>query len=397
MALRSALARFVPIDDSYAPFGWRWLEGMNVLPVLLAGLVSLSWILARLSFNLYRRPVGVVELWMELGALVFFVLMYVPMVAAIVAAANLTEGRAFESRMTWIAAAVLAGAGFHTLIVPLEQLLVLALQGWFGVVAQAPDGRGNSDYYQLAFVIRSALWGALLAAVVLARRRQHRVVRAEREVQLRRLQAEQQEVEMRLLSLQAQIEPHFLFNTLAHVQRLQQVDPGRGRSMLHHLTDYVRSALPRMRGRESTLADELALVRAYVGVQQVRMGERLRADIDVAPALLGARVPPMMLLILAENAVKHGIGPRRDGGTLHIGAHRRPDSRLEVEVLDDGVGLRPAAGGGQGLANTRARLATLFGAAGVLEIGNREHGGVRAALLLPLIAGPAGPTGAAAS
>jgi signal transduction histidine kinase len=328
---------------------------------------------------------------MELGALLFFVLMYVPMVTAIVAAANLTEGHAFAPRMAWIAVAVLAGAAFHPLALPLEQLLALAVQSWFGVAARAPDVRpGHADYYPVAFAIRGALWGALLAAVVLARRRQHRVVRAEREVQMRRLQAEQQEAEMRLLSLQAQVEPHFLFNTLAHVQRLRQVDPGRGRSMLHHLGEYMRSALPRMRGRESTLADELALVRAYVGVQQVRMGERLRAEIDVAPALLGARVPPMMLLILAENAVKHGIGPRRDGGTLCISAHRRPDNRLEVEVLDDGVGLRPAAGGGQGLANTRARLATLFGAAGALEIGNQDQGGVRAALLLPFVAGPAG-------
>jgi len=388
MSLRSALAHFLPTDDAYAPFGLRWLEGMSALPLLLACLVSASWVLGALWFNFFMRPVGTVELWMELSALFFYALMFVPMVAAIVAAANLTDGHPIASRASWIAAAVLAGAALQPLALPLQDMLASAVQSEFGVAARPRDA-WRVDY-RVGYAIRGALWGALLAAVVLTHRRQHRVVRAEREVQMRRLQAEQQEAEMRLLSLQAQIEPHFLFNTLAHVQRLQQVDPGRGRLMLHYLGDYMRSALPRMRGRESTLADELALVRAYVGVQQVRMGERLRAEFDVSPALLCARVPPMMLLILAENAVKHGISPRRGGGTLRIGAHRRPDGRLEIEVLDDGVGLRPASGGGQGLANTRARLTTLFGTAGVLEIDNREQGGVRAALVLPLAAGPAG-------
>src|SRR5215510_13990039 len=115
MSLRAALAHFLPTDDAYAPFGLRWLEGMSVLPLLLAGLVSASWVLGALWFNFFMRPVGTVELWMELGALFFYALMFVPMVAAIVAAANLTEGHVIASRITWIAAAVLAGAALQPL------------------------------------------------------------------------------------------------------------------------------------------------------------------------------------------------------------------------------------------------------------------------------------------
>jgi sensor histidine kinase YesM len=138
-----------------------------------------------------------------------------------------------------------------------------------------------------------------------------------------------------------------------------------------------------MRDPESTLGRELALTRAYLEVQQIRMGDRLRVEIDVPHALLGAPLPSMMMLTLAENAIKHGLGPKRGGGLLRIVANLR-NERLEVAVIDDGVGLRIGAGTGHGLSNTRARLASLFGVRATLEIENNAGGGVRAALLLPL-------------
>lgn len=379
MSLRGALSRFLPTDDGYAPFGQRWLEGMNVLALLLAWLAGLSWIASRVSFSLLTRHVQAIELAIEFAALVFVALLLVPMIVAVVAATNLTERSAPAARFGWIAIAVFVGSAvFGRLLAPLECAL-------HAVVTPIPCE--ESDLYKATMAVKCALWGALLAAAQVARQRHRRVVRAEREARVRRLQAEGQEDEMRLLSLQAQIEQHFLFNSLAHVQRLYQVDPPRGRTMLQHLGTYMRSALPQMRERDSTLGRELALVQAYVGVQQVRMGSRLRAEFDVPSDLLPARLSPLMLLTLAENAVKHGISPRREGGALRIAARlRSEDARLEIEVLDDGVGLRQGAGSGIGLANTRARLATEFGAAGALEIGNRAEGGVRAALLLPFTA-----------
>jgi hypothetical protein len=160
------------------------------------------------------------------------------------------------------------------------------------------------------------------------------------------------------------------------------VQPQQGRAMLRNLIDYLRSALPQMREPESTLGRELALARAYLNVQQIRMGDRLRVEIGVPHDLLDASLPPMMLLTLAENAIKHGLGPKREGGTLSISA-RRVNDRLEVEVSDDGVGLTIGAGTGRGLSNTRARLATMFGANGALNVDNNDAGGVRAVLVLP--------------
>lgn len=191
-----------------------------------------------------------------------------------------------------------------------------------------------------------------------------------------------QAVEAELKLMQAQVEPHFLFNTLAHIVRLHQVDAHKGQQMLRSLTEYMRSALPQMRGADCTLARELALTRSYAEVQQIRMGERLRVEIDVPAALLEARVPAMTVLTLAENAVKHGLGPKREGGTLRIEASLR-DEMLEVAVCDDGVGLQLGAGTGHGLSNTRSRLEAAYGPRAALEIENWPAGGVRAALLLP--------------
>ena len=233
---------------------------------------------------------------------------------------------------------------------------------------------------------RVALWGGLFTTLLYFYKRGGEAERALHAEHLRRLNAERQETEARLRSLQAQIEPHFLFNTLAHIQRLAEVQPARGRAMLRDLIDYLRTALPQMREADSTLGRELALARAYLNVQRIRMGERLRVDIDVPERLADARLPPMMLVTLVENAIKHGVGPKREGGTVRIAAQER-DGHLEVAVSDDGVGLRIGAGAGLGLANTRARLGTQFGAAASLEIADT------AALQLPHV--PAGAKGGA--
>jgi len=200
--------------------------------------------------------------------------------------------------------------------------------------------------------------------------------------QMHRADLDRQVTEARLKTLRAQIEPHFLFNTLAHIQRLYQVQPAQGRSMLRNLSDYLQSALPQMRSGSSTLGREVSLVRAYLNVQQIRMGRRLGYAIEVPAELDDAALPSMMLVTLVENAIKHGIGPKREGGQVRIEA-RLSASGLDVEVRDDGVGLPLSCGTGVGLANTRARLTTLFGDLGRLEIMNRTQGGVSASLHLP--------------
>lgn len=208
--------------------------------------------------------------------------------------------------------------------------------------------------------------------------------------QLRRAGLEKQQLETRLRLLQAQIEPHFLFNTLANVRRLCQNDTAAGRAMLAQLARYLRAALPRMRNDDATLADELELVRAYLGVQKIRMGTRLETSIQAPEALLGVPVPPMMLATLVENAIKHGVGPLAEGGAIRVGAAREGEMLL-VSVADNGRGFATASGSGMGLANIRARLAALYGSAASLRLETNSPRGVVATLRLPMTRREAAP------
>ena len=204
------------------------------------------------------------------------------------------------------------------------------------------------------------------------------------DAECRREGLQAQMVEARLSALQAQIEPHFLFNTLANVKRLYETAPARGREMLASLINYLKAALPSMREPGSTLAREIELVRSFLTILQMRMGERLKFAID-APADLGAaRVPPMVLPTLVENAIKHGLSPLPEGGRIDIRARRTHSSRLIVEVVDDGAGFSASAGSGVGLANTRSRLAALYGSEASLSVANGAPRGVVATIALPL-------------
>ena len=205
-----------------------------------------------------------------------------------------------------------------------------------------------------------------------------------RAAELRRGALETQQLATRLRLLQAQVEPHFLFNTLSNVRRLSQSDAGAGRAMLAQLTRYLRAALPRMREHETTLGEEIELVSAYLGLQQIRMGVRLETSIEVPAPLLKARVPPMMLATLVENAIKHGIAPLPEGGAIRITAERHADA-LKLRVADTGRGLSGATSGtGVGLANIRARLAALYGERASLALEANAPRGVAAVITLPL-------------
>ena len=153
--------------------------------------------------------------------------------------------------------------------------------------------------------------------------------------------------------------------------------------MLAQLTRYLRAALPRMRENETTLADEIDLVSAYLGVQKIRMGERLETSIEAPAPLLGARVPSMMLATLVENAIKHGLAPLAEGGAIRIKAEKAADA-LKLTVADTGRGFTGTSGSGVGLANIRARLAALYGERAALRLEANAPRGVAAVITLPL-------------
>jgi hypothetical protein len=196
----------------------------------------------------------------------------------------------------------------------------------------------------------------------------------------------QQVTEAKLQALQAQVEPHFLYNTLASVQALTEVDPGKASEMTGHLIQYLRNALPKMRESVSTVGQEVELVRAYLNILQMRMDKRLAFEIDVPAELLAQPFPPLMLPSLVENAIKHGLEPQREGGVVRITA-RAEGGKLRVACADTGKGFGEAIGDGVGLTNTRERLAALYGDAGRLTLEANAPRGVVATIEVPMHGG----------
>jgi signal transduction histidine kinase len=192
------------------------------------------------------------------------------------------------------------------------------------------------------------------------------------------------ESEQHLALLQAQIEPHFLFNVLISVRRLYRTQPQAGADAIANLMRYLRAALPGIRSQKGSLGDELALVRAYLDLFQVRMGARLAFSIEADATLLDFEFPPMLVVTLVENALKHGLEPA-GGGTVLVQAQRRRQM-LEVCVLDDGAGFESVAssGTGVGLANVRRQLAAHYPAQGSLELTSRAPRGADATIVIPM-------------
>jgi signal transduction histidine kinase len=193
---------------------------------------------------------------------------------------------------------------------------------------------------------------------------------------------ERQRIEAQLKLLQAQIEPHFLFNTLANLDALIATDPPRARLMLGHLNDYLRATLAAARKERNSLDEEFALLTNYLEVLAIRMGARLRYELALPEALASLQVPPMLLQPLVENAVKHGLEPKVEGGSVKVSA-REERGRLVLEVADTGLGEHGSGGNGVGLANLRERLAAAFGGLAQVRAGANPAGGYTVTLSLP--------------
>ncbi len=201
------------------------------------------------------------------------------------------------------------------------------------------------------------------------------------------LQAEKHSSELRLGVLQAQVEPHFLFNTLASVRALVRQEPAQAEATLDALVDYLRATIPKLRDEDSalhsTLGQQFDLCASYLELMRLRTAGRLRYVIEADIALRLLPFPPMLLIILVENAIKHGIEPKPGAGTVTITAERS-DHDLAVCVIDDGLGLQQGVGGGLGLENVRAQLETRYGLRASFELISEPAGGARATLRVPL-------------
>jgi len=250
----------------------------------------------------------------------------------------------------------------------LSALFALALRG------RVPD---REERYAVALVV--SIGGALLVlglwflVVWRAQQIEHRL----------REQAERERaVEMARRLAAAQLEPHFLFNTLASLQHWVHTGDARAAPMLDALVGYLRATLPMFNRPLQPLADELEAVRRYLEVMAARFGARLQWAVDVPAALHAVPLPPGLLLTLVENAVVHGIEPRIGGGRLQLQA-RRVGGHVMIEVLDDGPGPVPGAQDGVGLANCRERLALACGKHATLTLTTAAAGGALASVQLP--------------
>ena len=218
---------------------------------------------------------------------------------------------------------------------------------------------------------------------------------------LDREEAEKQVVRAQLMALQAQIEPHFLFNVLAHVDVLIAKDPNGARRLLQHLIGFLRTSLSHARAEQCTLAQEFALLHAYLDIQALRFGSRLRFSLALDDAIANLVIPPMLIQPLVENAVVHGIEPAREGGEIALSARlssHNEGERLVLEVRDTGVGFGNDGGKGSGLGLThvRERLSRLFDGDARLTIGETVPHGVTVTVELPLAHEAADRTHAAA-
>jgi len=235
-------------------------------------------------------------------------------------------------------------------------------------------------------MILFSLLGMCATFLLIMNRERIQRIQAERSEARARAEAiERRAAQAQLRLLQAQIEPHMLFNTLANLQGLIAIDPARAGGMLDHLILYLRATLGATRADSTTLAEEFAAAEAYLGLMAVRMGARLSYHCTLPEALRCARLPAMLLQPLVENAIIHGLEPTLDGGTIRIDAGVRGD-QLAITVADTGRGLQAGAarGHGIGVSTTRERLRAQYGEAATLTLAPAAPHGTVACLCLPL-------------
>lgn len=267
-------------------------------------------------------------------------------------------------------------------VVPFAAALAyLITTGWHPDFAHDP--KRVTGYAMLTFT--GVLFAPWISVAVMLRQRDAFARDQALAFQLERSEFERKGLDTRLRLLQAQVEPHFLFNTLANVQALVDAGSPQASSVLKSLIAYLRAAVPRIHELATTLGQEVELVRAYLELMQMRIPDRLQFALHIEPAANSLQCPPMTLLTLVENAVRHGIDPREDGGRIDVDVWLR-DGRCHVRVTDTGVGLKSKTGGlGTGLSTLRERMQLAFGGDAQLQLTEVQPHGVYADLEFPAL------------
>lgn len=234
----------------------------------------------------------------------------------------------------------------------------------------------------LGLAVNSVLISLIILAIYTDREKKMLAKMAQERERARFAEMERNATLANLRMLQAQIEPHFLFNTLANVTSLIHPAPDKAKHMLESFITYLRGSLATSRDETTTLAREFKLMQDFLEILKIRMGDRLEVEIDLPDDLAAAAVPPMLIQPLVENAIKHGLEPKMEGGVLRLQAER-DGANIRIHVIDTGLGFSGATSSGVGLRNVRERIKALFGDAGRLSIEEISGGGTRVVITLP--------------
>ena len=287
------------------------------------------------------------------------------------------------------ALAVVAGAIASAIL----SSLVAQWQGKF-VWEFGPNTMAADGYTFVMMRLDTTLWaffemttiGGAIVWIINDRRRARRARERMHAAELERIDAQKRSIESDLQAMQARVEPQFLFNTLAQVRDLYDVDKARSELMLDELIAYLRAAMPKMRDTSSTVGQEIELVRAYMGVVRLRLGERLAFEIETPEQVADARMPPMTLLPLVDHAIAHGLGAPKATGSIRIRAGIA-EGKVRLAIADSGVGFLPETEG-DAIAGIRERLAALYGDAARLELRRIDATVSTAVLEIPLQSAP---------
>jgi len=342
--------------------------GITRVEVIAAFLFGSAYVLYGVIVH-FRLALLYLPMHFVVGQICAFTLMLCIVVA------DYVTGRDTRRRAAYALAVVASAA----VVAPVESFVLLAI--WPEIAEMRILSVGFFGLNLEKFAEWLILGGA--ATFVYTDRRRALAARAQMHAaELERTHTAKRTIESRLQAMQARVEPQFLFNTLAQVKRLYAHDPGRGERMLDELITYLRAAMPKMRDTSSTVSQELELVRAYLAIVKVPLGDRLTYEIESPPALADVRMPPMLLLPLVGHAIMHGLAAPRSTGSIRIRT-AIADEKVRLEIADSGDGFLPESEGDD-IAGIRERLAALHGSDASLVLQNRKGGATEAVLELPL-------------
>jgi len=268
-------------------------------------------------------------------------------------------------------------------VIFIAMIIGSAVGALLGTVAA---GIGPSIFFQkyslLQMIILGILFGSIISYFFISRETISATKTLVQEERIKRLTSEKKAVESNLRLLQAQIEPHFLFNTLSNIMSLLETDLEKAKSMLVDLIHYLRTSLSKTRNKTTTIAQEMEMIRAYLNIFKIRMGDRLRYNIDIPDTIKDFPFPPMLIQPLVENAIRHGLEPKIEGGELSIRGKEKGDI-LQLEITDTGMGFNEDEDTGVGLSNVRERLQSLYGDKGHLILEENRPSGLKAIIEIP--------------